>query len=1212
MTTPAVPDELPEKLKESFSENTMPDGNLTLSILDELGSSHLSDSSIDLQLRFQRLLAESALENSAFEISRNPAETTRNEFTLGTSTPRFSQSNASLFGESNKQKTEEFEALFKKYYSEDFVPAENAAERLLADEKAWKQEFGFIPPGHQEKLELSCFSGIIGDAEISLKSVVGTQKTQKNKVTPEEYFNLKTDKMGSLDTILSSKERPNFGQDIESPNVNRARIAFVNPTTQEMPEKLVSNLEVSTSEVPGECSVQENEASCEFNVTPNEKSCSTLSVTGIEEILSKHLQDTPGTIARSILNPKNKTKSTFTQDISSLAPSEQLSDFLDNHAEKTLSEQSDRIQVEMSQTEYDAYVGCETSAVFQIQSKSSRWLKCKLSVHKIVYNNAIDTAVEKELSSNMQLPDVTLVGPGQKTTRTIIMTPTLPGNFEIYVNVSAEDAVTQLCKNCIVKFQMFSKMPKVEVREKGVPVNIVDFGTLAESCRQLISLEIMNYSDVNLPLTLNLEEVSSTQHTFTLCESDNDNSVNKCLKVDVAFKAPLIENRTSTQGGFVYYSAYLNIATTISSSAKTCLLKKLKLKGCVGITQLLFNFKSPVEISSPGPGVSKSVALSMKNGGVVPLDLKLTVIDSDTWQAQASNVITVSNSTPSILPGKETRLSLTFTPSWVFEEQIKRKLMIHVTPGGNLFEVEIHAHIKNDERSQIKERLSCHSSGSSQSVGSVSASSSRSITGMPVQTTHKYLVWNTVPVGKIEMQSCRLRNDWASTVKIRLSLVDGSHGFWLLNENGEHVLERKMRLHAKECVPVNVIFSPTKVGVAYGKILVHEAKQTGCSERFAIPLFGYCGTFNMSIRNISKDKSGNMWINLGPLDSNLHTQFTVFNKGNLDSFIYVNYVPKGVGALLQGVSVSIEPSKAVIAAGSNEIIKISFALQNDVSFIVKDGRDMLELGNLYITCGDEPTRQRIRRIRERQPGNPTLNRILNLENICSPFSGETCISELSVLNDPENALRSLCRTFQQHEIALTVECMDDRSMAMQTCIGSGHLGNQSLIFKSMLPDATFSASVQETSGKEVSSWTITPSTLTLLVPRFASGCITIASTNEDDQMFEIGSSEEFLSIEPSSGIIPGMGEVVVVVTCNVTSIPKTNIKCCLKVYLENDMKLVIVHIKPPPEKMSQQNQLIESDSEVSQKDSSSEKIAKNKANRQKSVQLPHSATYMKT
>ncbi|CAG5108497.1 Protein of unknown function [Cotesia congregata] len=162
----------------------------------------------------------------------------------------FKANNSNAYGFSFNSTAAE---LMEKFGNDDFLSGSQFDNKLLTDELSWRQNYDAIPPSatttvpvastncvnnnnnnnnnnknnnnnnnynsKKEHLNLSCFSGIIGELDLSLASCA-TATSGGRKVSVGEYFKRKCDPLGQLSnsTISSTVDRPNFGlHSIRSP-----------------------------------------------------------------------------------------------------------------------------------------------------------------------------------------------------------------------------------------------------------------------------------------------------------------------------------------------------------------------------------------------------------------------------------------------------------------------------------------------------------------------------------------------------------------------------------------------------------------------------------------------------------------------------------------------------------------------------------------------------------------------------------------------------------------------------------------------------------------------------------------------------------------------------------------------------------------------------------------------------------------------------------
>ncbi|XP_046740722.1 uncharacterized protein LOC124408088 isoform X2 [Diprion similis] len=119
--------------------------------------------------------------------------------------------------------------LIAQFGDEDFQSGSRVESRMVADELSWNQNYPYAMPmntlssGEKERLELSCFSGIVGDFDLSSASSTG------RRVSVGEFFQRKCGNIGQLQET-DSAPRPSFGVTINSPIKHRPLVPLVDET----------------------------------------------------------------------------------------------------------------------------------------------------------------------------------------------------------------------------------------------------------------------------------------------------------------------------------------------------------------------------------------------------------------------------------------------------------------------------------------------------------------------------------------------------------------------------------------------------------------------------------------------------------------------------------------------------------------------------------------------------------------------------------------------------------------------------------------------------------------------------------------------------------------------------------------------------------------------------------------------------------------------
>ncbi|XP_043494770.1 uncharacterized protein LOC122519426 isoform X1 [Polistes fuscatus] len=172
------------------------------------------------------------------------------------------------------------------FKDEEFYSISQINSHLLADEPSWKQNYTYNSPlatnSEKEYLNLSCFSGIIGDADVSVESSIG------RKISIGEFFKRKSESTGNLSNSIT--ERPPLGIPIKSPKKKRQLIPLVDSTI-----------------VDGSSTFREKEQIL-TNVTQNIEEHSIMSLSSIAQALQDLDNCTPRRLVDQLIMAKKKRK----------------------------------------------------------------------------------------------------------------------------------------------------------------------------------------------------------------------------------------------------------------------------------------------------------------------------------------------------------------------------------------------------------------------------------------------------------------------------------------------------------------------------------------------------------------------------------------------------------------------------------------------------------------------------------------------------------------------------------------------------------------------------------------------------------------------------------------------------------------------------------------------------------------------------------------
>ncbi|XP_026670339.1 uncharacterized protein LOC108626103 isoform X2 [Ceratina calcarata] len=179
--------------------------------------------------------------------------------------------------------------------NEEFRPASEMASQMLADEVSWQQNYPYaLPtttPTEKEYLNLSCFSGIIGELDLSVESCA-------EKLTVDEFFKRKCGDFGELSD--DAARRPSLGISIDSPR-KKQLVPLIDST-------------VVTEDTSVESYVVKDKSQSVPNITKDIEDQSIMSLTSIAQALQDIDNGTPRRLVDQLIMAKKKKKLMQLQD----------------------------------------------------------------------------------------------------------------------------------------------------------------------------------------------------------------------------------------------------------------------------------------------------------------------------------------------------------------------------------------------------------------------------------------------------------------------------------------------------------------------------------------------------------------------------------------------------------------------------------------------------------------------------------------------------------------------------------------------------------------------------------------------------------------------------------------------------------------------------------------------------------------------------------
>ncbi|XP_018396046.1 PREDICTED: uncharacterized protein LOC108774438 [Cyphomyrmex costatus] len=303
---------------------------------------------------------------------------------------------------------------------------------------------------------------------------------------------------------------------------------------------------------------------------------------------------------------------------------------------------------------------------------------------------------------------------------------------------------------------------------------------------------------------------------------------------------------------------------------------------------------------------------------------------------------------------------------------------------------------------------------------------------IPIKATHSALVWNSVKTGKSETKEFTIRNTSNNKIKIIIYIYDDSKSFKFLGDKQIMVLV----MQRKEIKTLAIIFSPYCIGSVVAKIIImHYTRGSSNSRQFKkiSYLYGYGGCSKVKISGPFKDLSKKLWLPLGNLYSEtmtLSAGIRLDNIGDLHSFAKITIIPKVFSSKMHSIW-HINPKEIILNSNESQEIIIQFH-PNREDFALLQRSEVTHVATIKVTCGDEPTRWRIRRLYNKlkesgesiESENEAFKYIVH--SICTIFPGEQLIPDITSIHDSIQNLNDLCTGVHQYEIMLTVEaCADE-------------------------------------------------------------------------------------------------------------------------------------------------------------------------------------------
>ncbi|XP_053997941.1 uncharacterized protein LOC128886802 isoform X3 [Hylaeus anthracinus] len=916
--------------------------------------------------------------------------------------------------------------LMAQFDNEEFQSGSGIASQLLADNISWQQNYSYALPtttsAEKDYLNLSCFSGIIGELDLSIESRAG------RKVSVDEYFKRKCGAFGELSD--DGIERPSFGLSVNSPK----------KTGRLMP--LVDNT-ITTEDSSAESFIAKDKTlQSKSNTTKDTEEPSIMSLTCIAQALQDIDNDTPRKLVDQFIMAKKKKKTSQMQDQNvttdtytllaskrksmPATPSRKIENFekdmelfnlssklsLDSkivtepmgvqslhkmisfdskalpHFESSCQElkketssgnltssyNQDVVIGKSTEELCNCIVGMSRETNIELLNKSDRWIICSLSVNQV--------QGDKQYVQLTLPKDVILIKPNAeqhaKMTVTVVR---MSKPIIAVINITVSDMVTR--SEWIMKHIMCFKPEELNIIVLNPSQKReLDFQCIIENSIAVLPITIENKNSVDVsikfavlqdePLVFSLENFDELQRV-TLKPQET-------FTTNIQCKGVWQKNAKMQELLLQRYDGTLIIQAE-NGPDDTILIKEIPLLVQVGICKIqVVDTDLPLVVSN-----KQSKSLTVINTGSMSVTISASLVQ-DTESAKITKYFSIRPENLLLQPNETGSFCVTYNQQNSNASRVHGQIQLMVGNNVNYHPIigestsYTEAENENFVRCETPQYLSSISSPSSpNSVTStksgasgrnspISSVSGSTVAGdkIPIRTTHAALVWNSVKTGKSDIKEFTIRNTSNNKIKIQAVISDNDKSFRFLRERQTVGTSMVLVLQGSESRTLSVVFGPHRLGAATGKIIFrhYEPRRNDNESRpsKALFLYGYGGYSRVEFFEAFKDTSGKMWLSLGSLDSggSLSSKIKLQNTGDLCSYVKIKLTPKAVYPTMVS-SWQVNPTELLLNPKETQWVTLEFhPRKEDLALLQRS--DVSHVGTVLITHGDEPSRWRIRRL----------------------------------------------------------------------------------------------------------------------------------------------------------------------------------------------------------------------------------------------------------
>ncbi|XP_066937457.1 centrosomal protein of 192 kDa-like [Macrobrachium rosenbergii] len=720
--------------------------------------------------------------------------------------------------------------------------------------------------------------------------------------------------------------------------------------------------------------------------------------------------------------------------------------------------------------------------------------------------------------------------------------------------------------------------PSVQLSCEGEQV--IDFGIVPESCVVSREVTVINQSSQPIPTILSLRQVPATSPVFFWDEAGDmckvvspshlayelppgDSETGPVpMTVNVFLKAPHLDRVEVKESGVYEVESLLQVELDTPNQS-TIIISSMRIKAFIGVVRLQHLGNLEPLILETKSDESSSASVPLKNSSTFPLHLSLEAREyKDHFVIHPSNLVIQPHATASI--------TVVFTPKGKTGE-MESVLFLCVEPKGKLYEISIVGKSYGAPKKLIQLATPLQRTRSAPVTSQVNLNSA-------LKSSKSEIAFGTVAVGDKAWKKLVLWNNCPTQALSLCIVVADSKAFQVCvtgSNDGKSLMNAV--LEPNQQLVLSVCFSPTAVDAVRGSLI---CKPRGLPNpiKFQIPLQGYGGQSKLHIPDSSDGEPLIIRDISVQQPAIFHTALA--NTGDREMFLKLRlFSDEKCTELISMMDISVQPQELILRPKDNRDV---FIIVNGTSSVM--ARTPGCLGFLQIVHGDEILRRRFRKnkgAKVRNVGDPSL---LKLDWDVF-FSGERDdqAEEISLPLQSDDA-RIFYNSLSKIQIQLNGEkqVIDDTSSIAFTCLEAEFtMHSVSMADISMQPDriTEVNSSVdQPAQGREIasklkqaasqqtgSSWDIFPQTINMSALDATPHTFFVVNFTSKQQMLEVSSNLNGISVEPQEAILPGLSSVKVTARLNCCLMPKpvaTPVVGTLQVMCENESRCAVITILP--------------------------------------------------